>query len=129
MSKEPVCKVIGKGIPSKEDKTVDKKVKNLKKLLGDKLDARDDMVLDILKNNLQISENAQKLIMEDGLMVEGRGGELVKNPMIDVAKNSEAIVFRILESYGATLRSKNILKENKEEEEQSVLDKYLSEED
>ena len=119
--KEPVCKIIGKGVATSPSES-SQKVKKLKDLLGDRIDVRDEMVLQILENNLEISEQAAKLIKEDGLMTEGRGGELVKNPMIDVQKNADAIIIRILESYGATLRSKKVLNESAEEESSPLSD-------
>ena len=112
-----------KGSPNK-NKTLSpsERVKNLKELLGDRIDSRDEIVLQILENNLEISDQAAKLIKKDGILTEGRNGEPVRNPMIDVQKNADAIIIRILEGYGATLRSRKVLNENaKQDEDDSPL--------
>ena len=75
----------------------------------------DKMIIDSLAANYQILLDAYKQLEENGITAEDRYGHTVPSPFLEVKKNAENQINKIIQNLGLSAKSRKALKTDNED--------------
>ena len=113
-----------KDFSPKVQEWMDSVIKTLKNECGEDLPAAYIMQLDLLADNAEYYYQAKQCIRQNGILITGRQGDLVKNPAIAIVNNTQLFIAKLLSQFVLTRNSKARLKEVITEEE-CALDEFI----
>jgi len=81
--------------------------------------------LDLMADAFNLYTQATDEIRKNGIMIPGRSGEMVKNPIISLLNSSQLFISKLLGSFALTRTSKARLGKALSEESECGIDEYV----
>lgn len=78
--------------------------------------------LDLLASNLELLQQCQDAIREQGVMTTGRGNVPAKHPMLAVVKELNGSITKLLNEYGLTPRAARLMTVNDSTADNNLID-------
>lgn len=81
--------------------------------------------LDLIADAFNLYTQATDNIRQNGIMIQGRSGEMVKNPVIPLLNSTQLFISKLLGSFAMTRTSKARLSKALSEENECAIDEYV----